>query len=59
VILGLHYFEAIVEQAASTAVSVPGCRDLETKGTRVIGPLEIKSDKYGTKFARIEGAGER
>jgi Uncharacterised protein family UPF0547 len=54
---GCATFEAMVLRAGSAMPSVAGCIDLDS-GRRVIGPLEIKTYRYGIKFARIEVPGK-
>jgi hypothetical protein len=56
---GCSTFDVMVFQAGSTMPSVDGCSDLD-QGTRVVGPLEVRTDTHGIKFARIEvpGRGE-
>jgi hypothetical protein len=47
-------FEAIVFQSGSPEPSAPNCVDLN-RGTRVIGPIEVRVSPRGTtRFARIE-----
>ncbi|MGD0777818.1 MAG: hypothetical protein ABSC05_33945 [Candidatus Solibacter sp.] len=53
---GCSTFELIQVRAGSMDVSVRGCIDLNT-GTKVIGPLETKTSRYGNKFSRIEVPG--
>jgi len=54
---GCATFDAMVLRAGSAMPSVAGCIDLDS-GRRVIGPLEIKTYRYGVKFARIEVPGK-
>jgi hypothetical protein len=54
---GCSTFELIQVRAGSMDASVRGCIELNT-GRKVIGPLETRTSRYGTKFSRIEVPGQ-